>query len=121
MSKINIYLRSVKRNGKKELALFDDERNGDIDNLVTEARPGDTIIWKKDTLSGIKGIASIYSKEEGKKILIDLPKGNDKVKKEWKYKIPKDAEGEESYGIIYVLDDGTKLDIDPKIKVLPPM
>ena len=37
-----------------------------------------------------------------------------------KLKIPKDAQGEESYGIEYILHNGTKLIVDPRLKILPP-
>jgi hypothetical protein len=119
MSKIKIFLRSVNCKDKKALALFDSERNGCLDDLVTTAKPGDLIIWKLDKRSGLKGIEAIYPKEKGGTIFSELER-SEKIQKKIKYRIPKDASGEEAYGIKYVLCDGSKLDIDPKIKIIPP-
>ena len=50
MKTVTICLRSVEQEGKKRLAMFDSNRNGDIDNLTTEVESGSTIIWKLDSL-----------------------------------------------------------------------
>ena len=38
---VKIYLRSIVNEGKNSLAMFDSNRDGDIDNLTTEVDAGD--------------------------------------------------------------------------------
>ncbi|NBC83510.1 MAG: hypothetical protein GVY19_09020 [Bacteroidetes bacterium] len=120
MNKIKIYLRSVNNDNEKRLALFDTERNGAIDELVTYANPGDLIIWKLDNCSNIKTIDSIFPKlKDGKIFRGGNPKKGNRGKT-WKYRIPKDAEGDEAYGIGYTIGDGTSHIVDPQIRIKPP-
>lgn len=120
MSKIKIYLRSVNNDNEKRLALFDTERNGAINDLTTIAHPGDVIIWKLDKCSGIKNITNIFPKEKEGKVFRGENPERGFLGKRWKYRIPKDAEGDEAYGIEYTICDGTRLVVDPHIKVKPP-
>ena len=118
---VKIYLRSIVHNGKQCLAMFDSERNGDINNLITGAHAGDKLIWRPDSCSGIKSIIKIYSKEEERIIFESDPQ------KQWlcrgfEFIIPKSVkEGVvEGYTIEYLLRDDTKCILDPYIKILPP-
>jgi hypothetical protein len=120
MKRVTIYLRSVEDDKGKHLALFDSNRNGAIDNLITVAPSGGTIIWKLDRCSGIKSITKIYSKTEKPIVFI-----ND-LKKLWlckgfKLKLPNvEKEVEEEYFIKYVDWKNEEVKIDPYIRVPPP-
>jgi hypothetical protein len=117
--KVKIYLRSVVQNGEKRLALFDSNRNGDINNLTTDVFAGDMVIWKPDCFSGIKSITKIYSKKGERNVF-----KTDPVKrwlcKGFKLKLSESARGTEAYTIEYILNDETKAIIDPYVKILPP-
>ena len=76
MKKVRIYLRSLlvpkdlEKKAKKEkvdvinkLLLFDSNRNGAVNDLVTKVYSGDLIIWKLDRCSGIRKITKITPKE----------------------------------------------------------
>ena len=41
---VKIYIRAIVKGGKNSLALFDSHRNGDVNDLITGANVGDTII-----------------------------------------------------------------------------
>jgi len=119
MKIVKIYLRAVDQEGKKRLAMFDTNRNADIDNLTTVVEPGATVIWKLDCLSEISRIARIYSKT-GKRNIFKTDPRKIPFSKAFKLKISKDAEGEEAYAIEYILCDDTKVIIDPVIRIPPP-
>ena len=74
MKKVEIYLRSVLINKKDHLMLFDSNRNGAINDLVTVAPAGSKVIWKRDHCSGIKKILRIYSKKGQGKIFRTEPR-----------------------------------------------
>ena len=116
---VKIYLRSIIKDRKNRLALFDSNRNGDINDLTTEVKAGDTIIWKLDCCSGIKSITRIYSKEEEHPVFKSEP-----VKrflcKGFKLKLEKGAAGKEKYTIECILSNNKELIIDPYIRVPPP-
>ena len=115
---VKIYLRSILKDGENRLALFDSNRNGDINDLTTEVQAGATIIWKLDCCSGIKSITRIYSKEKVHTIF-----KSDPVKrllcKGFKLKLEKGAGGKEKYTIECILCNNTELIIDPYIRVPP--
>jgi hypothetical protein len=81
MKKVRIYLRSLLipedsvKNEKRskdivtnKLLLFDSNRNGAVNDLITVVPSGALIIWKRDRCSGIRKIIRIESKtDEGKK------------------------------------------------------
>ncbi len=119
MKKVRIYLRSILENGERRLELSDSNGNGGIDNLLTEAQRGDTIIWELDTRSGIKAISKVYSKTGKHNVFKTGPKKRF-LCKGLKLPVSNDAEGEEAYYIEYILEDGTKLKLDPWLKVIPP-
>ncbi len=119
MKTVTIYLRSVEQEGKKRLAMFDSNGNGDIDNLTTEVEAGATVIWKLDSFSGIRSITRIYSKT-GKRNVFKNDPAKRLVWKGFMLQLSKDAEGEEAYNIDYILCDDTKATIDPYIRVPPP-
>lgn len=119
--KVKIYLRSIVINGKKQLAMFDSNRAGDIDNLVTIAEPGDKIIWKPDCCSGIKSITKIFPKR-GKNTIFKKNPQKQLLCRGFEMQVPLDAErgSEEAYNIEYILCDDTKGSIDPYIRIPPP-
>ncbi len=119
MKTVTIYLRSIKQNGEKHLAMFDSERNGDIDNLITEVPRGASVIWKLDCCSGIKRITKIYSKT-GERNVFKVNPEKRLLCKGFKLQISEDATGEEAYAIEYIICDETKLTVDPMIRVPPP-
>jgi hypothetical protein len=116
---VKIYLRSILKNGKDSLAMFDSNRQGDINNLITEVRAGDTIIWKPDCCSGIKSITGIYSKEDKHSVFKSNPEKRF-LCKGFKLRLEEGAEGEEKYTIEYITGEDTKVTIDPYVKILPP-
>ncbi len=119
MKNVKIYLRAIASNGKNELMLFDSNRNGAINDLVTTAYAGTTVIWKPDQRSGIKRILRVYSKSMQGNIFRTEPK------RRWLcntfyLNIPRDAKGEEKYGIDFLLCNNTKVTIDPTIIIKHP-
>jgi len=116
---VKSYLRAIVRRKEKCLALFDSNREGDINNLFTDVPSGGTIIWKPDCCSGIKKIVRIIPekadvhpvfKSNPKKLL--LCRG-------FIYRLEKGAEGEEKYTIECILCNNTKLTVDPFIRIPP--
>jgi len=116
---VKIYLRAIIKDGKNSLALFDSNRNGDINDLITEVKAGDTIIWKLDCCSGIKSITRIYSKEKVHNVFKSDPRKR-MLCKGFKLQLGKRAEGEEKYTIECILRNNRELNIDPYIRVPPP-
>jgi hypothetical protein len=127
--KVKIYLRAIVQDTLKvkvnHLALFDSNRNGEIDTLKTVVKEGDTILWKLDRCSGIKSIEKIYPdrnlphpvfKTEPTKLL--LCKGF-KLQIEKGLVVAPDNYVEEKYFIKCTLCDNTDLTIDPYIRVEP--
>jgi hypothetical protein len=116
---VTIYLRSIKLNEENHLAMFDSNRNGDIDKLTTEVPAGDTVIWKLDSLSGIRSITKIYSKTKERNVFKTDPRKR-LLCKGFKLQLTNDAKGTEAYAIEYILYDGKELKTDPMIRVIPP-
>lgn len=116
---VKIYLRAILKNGQDSLALFDSNRNGDINDLTTEVKAGDTIIWKLDCCSGIKSIARIYSKEKVHIVFKSDPRKR-LLCKGFKLQLEKGVEGKEKYTIECILGNNKELIIDPYIRVPPP-
>jgi len=119
MKNVTIYLRSISSPEKIKLMLFDSNRNGAINDLVTIAAPGSTIVWKRDRSSGIRRILRIYSKTRKGNIFRNEPT------RFWfsnifTLKLSPNAEGEEAYSIDFLLCDKTRVTIDPVIKIPPP-
>jgi len=119
MKTVKIYLRSIEVKGKNRLAMFDSNRNGDIDNLTTDVPPGATIIWTLDCLSGIQSITGIKSKTGKGNIFSSDPRKR-LLCKGFTLRLSKDAKGEEAYTVEYILCDDTKVTIDPVIRIEPP-
>lgn len=119
---VKIYLRSIEQEEKKKrLAMFDSNGNGDIDNLITDVPAGDLIIWKPDRFSGIKSITKIYSKDGIRNVFKEDPRKR-LLCKGFKLRLSKDIKvnEREAYTIEYVLNDDTKVVIDPYIRIPPP-
>jgi hypothetical protein len=117
---VKICLRAIVKNGENSLALFDSNRNGDINDLITDAYPGDKVIWKLDCCSGIKSITRIYSKEKDHPIFKSDPKKRS-LCKVFELQVPKTAKPEvrEQYAIEYILRDDTRMTIDPYVRIPP--
>ena len=99
--------------------LFDTNRNGAINDLVTTVPAGSKIVWRRDRRSGIKRLLSVYPKSKDSKIFRNEPRRCWFFNIFW-MKVPKDVEGEEAYNIDYLLCDKKKVTIDPIIRVPPP-
>lgn len=67
---VTIYLRSVVKDKRDCLAMFDSNRKGDINNLETVVHPGDKLVWALDSEHGIKELVSIRSKEVEPKLIL---------------------------------------------------
>jgi hypothetical protein len=117
---VKIYLRAIKQGDANCLALFDSNRQGDINNLTTDANVGDTVIWTLDCCSGIKSITNISPKEDSNNsVFLSAPRKR-LFCTGYKLPIEKGAKGIEKYTIKCVLSDNTELPIDPYIRVPPP-
>ncbi len=116
---VKVYLRAIKQGDANCLALFDSKRQGDINNLITDANVGDTVIWKPDCCSGIKSITKIYSKEDKHPVFKSHPKKR-MLCAGFKLPIEKGAGGIEKYTVECILCDNTELITDPYIRVPPP-
>jgi hypothetical protein len=116
-----IYLRSIKQDEKIRLAMFDSNRDGNIDILTTDVPAGEKVIWKLDRCSGIKKISRIYPKE-GKGIIFKNDPKKQFLCKGFELQVPDIvAIGQkEAYTIEYILHDDTKMIIDPYIRIIPP-
>ena len=119
MTTVYVYLRSVKADGREVLALFDSNRYGAINNLVTEVPAGAKIVWRPDFCSGIKTIVSIRSKS-GKGNIFNAEPKKQLLCRGFFLQLTKEARGEEEYLIEYISDKGEKYIIDPYIKIKPP-
>lgn len=119
MKTVYIYLRSVKAGDGDALALFDSNRCGAINSLVTEVPAGAKIVWRPDFCSGIKTIVSIRSKSGKGNIFITEPKKRLLCRGLF-LQLPKEARGEEEYLIEYISSQGKTMSIDPYIKIKPP-
>lgn len=119
MKNVKIYLRSISSQEKNQLMLFDSNRSGAIDDLVTIAPAGSTVVWKLDRCSGIKNILRIYSKAGKGNVFLAEPK-RFLFFNIFTLKLSPEAKGEEPYCIDYLLPDNTKVTIDPVIKIPPP-
>ena len=118
MKKVKIYLRSILIDKKDQLMLFDSNRNGAINDLVTVVPAGSKIVWKRDRCNGIKKILRIYSKNGQGNIFRTEPRKH-WLCKAFYLKLSNEAEGEEAYSIDYLLHNKT-VTIDPVIKIPPP-
>ena len=116
---VKIYLRAIEKDGKNYLALFDSTGNVDINNLITDALPGATIIWKLDCCSGIKSITRIYSKEKAHPVFKSEPKKR-LLCKEFTLQLEEGVAGKEKYTIECILRDNKELIIDPYLRIPPP-
>ncbi len=116
---VTIYLRAIVKGKVKSLALFDSNRQGDINDLTTNAKVGDTIIWKLDCCSGIKSITRIYSKEDKHPVFLSAPRKR-LLCAGFKLPIEKGADGIEKYTVECILSDNKELITDPYIRVPPP-
>lgn len=118
---VKIFLRSIVKDDKKHLAMFDTNHDGDIDNLTTQAHAGDKVIWKLDCCSGIKSITRIYSKGKEHTVFKSDPK-KQLLCKGFKLQLSESlkAGDKEEYAIEYILCDGTNVVIDPCIRIDPP-
>ncbi len=119
MKKVKIYLRSILVDKKSQLMLFDSNRNGAVNDLVTIAPAGSTIVWKRDRCSGIKKILRIYSKT-GKGNVFRTEPRKCRFFNRYYLKLSQNAEGEEAYNIDFLLYGKTRITIDPIIKIPPP-
>jgi hypothetical protein len=119
---VKIYLRSIVNDRKNSLAMFDTNRDGAIDNLTTKVIQGTKkVIWKLDCCSGIKSITKIWSKNKEHKVFKSEPTKL-LLCKGFQVQISESAkpEEEETYAIEYLLRNGTKVVIDPYIRIIPP-
>lgn len=119
MKKVKIYLRTILVNNETQLMLFDSNRNGAVNDLVTEAPAGSTLIWKTDNCSGIEKILRVYSKTGKGNVFHTEPK-KCRFSKGFYLNLSTNAKGEEAYSIEYIPCGKEKVTIDPTIKIPPP-
>jgi hypothetical protein len=121
---VKIFLRSIKCDigkGKENcLAMRDSNCSEGINNLVTEVTGGSKVSWELEKLSGIKSISRIWGEATKSKVFKNEPK---KILLQKGFQVDlvdSDIELQGKYNIEYILDDETKMIIDPYIKILPP-
>ena len=117
--RVTILYYAIELNGGKHLAMRDSNGKIAIDDLETVVKPGATIIWKRERISGIKKVTIIHSKEvEEHQVFINEPRKRLFCKGGYKLKIENDAkEGREKYYIKYIDWDDTEVPIDPHIRI----
>jgi len=121
---VKIYLRSIVKDEKEHLVMFDsngdgDISNGDINNLITKVPSGAKVIWKLDRFSRIKRITKISSKTGAHNVFKSDPRKL-LLCKGFKLRVPETKETiSEQYNIEYTLNDGKNKKIDPYIRVEP--
>ncbi|GEM_PF-2346719 len=117
-NEVTIQLQAVTINGKKHLKLSDSNGNVATDHLVTQVSKGGTVTWKLKSSSKIVSIERIYSTEAESKIFKGdaQRQGNSNV---FKLKVPDNVASEtmEKYNIIYIHKDGSKVEVDPYIRI----
>jgi hypothetical protein len=124
MVMVKIFLRSIQSdigNGKENcLSMRDSNGNEGINNLVTAVTGGSKVIWELEKQSGIKSIYRIWAEAARSKVFKNEPK-KILLKKGFQVDlVDSDSELEGKYNIEYILDDETKMIIDPYIRILPP-
>jgi hypothetical protein len=122
---VKVFLSSVQMdlgNGMENcLQMHDSNGNSGVNNLKTEVKSGSKVCWVLDNESGIKSITRVWGtedqskdkvfKKEPKKTLITRVFQGDVV--------DTTTELEGKYDIEYILNNGTKITIDPYIKIIP--
>jgi hypothetical protein len=119
---IKILVRAIKRGPNDHLAMVDSKRQGNIDALITEAKPGETISWSLDSFSGIDHIEKIYTRAHNPRIFrthIDYP-GPFTLHIPERANIGLTRPYKEKYFIKCRLTEGRSITIDPFIKIPPP-
>jgi hypothetical protein len=117
--RVIIYIRSIRQDGVIHLTMFDSNGKIAIDSLITDVQPGGTVIWKLERASGIKNIDKIYA-TTGEHNIFKKDPAKRFLSKGYKLKVPDDAkEGEEEYAIDYILENNTKVTIDPYLRIPP--
>jgi len=116
---VTIQLQAViKEDGKKHLKLSDSNGNIATDHLVSVVSRGGTITWNLKSSSKITSIERIYSPEKEKEIFVGdaQRQGNSNV---FKLKVPDNVTSGalEKYNIIFIHKDGSKVEIDPYIRI----
>ena len=115
---VTVELKAVIVDSKKHLKLSDSNGNIATDHLVTLVSKGGTITWKLKSSSKINSIERIYSPGPEKEIFKEdaQQQGNSNV---FKLKVPDNlASGTmEKYNIIFIYTDGSKVEIDPYIRI----
>jgi len=119
--KLKIFITPIKKNGKYELELRDNEGNEGIDELISKARPKSRVGWiprdnREEDLK-IKKLVKIAAKDGSDDIFMNGPKPS--RGKKWRGIVAKDAKGKkEDYFIEYRLKgDDTIYYCDPSIVV----
>lgn len=129
---VTIYLRSIIKDKRYCLAMFDSNGKGDINNLETRVDPDSSVVWKLDKPSGIKRIISISPRDPKYTEIFK----NDVIAKspdEFELQLPKSlVRALEAYNIEYVIEveqivKGEKVEkvektivIDPYVRIEPP-
>jgi hypothetical protein len=117
-NKVIIYLRSVEINGEKHLYMYDSNGSSSLDSLITDVKPGAAVYWELERNSGIKKIKNISSSHGKRNIFKEDPSGIF-LSKAFMLKLSDDVKDEEKYTIEYILEDNTRIIIDPYLRIKP--
>lgn len=115
---VKIYMRAIKKAGKKHLKMYDTNDRGHkvVDMLKTEVQPGSIVIWERTWFSRIEEIKSISSKIDNGLIFTKDAQPIPGTKR-FKLEVPQDVSSgyEEEYYIEFVDKKGKTWTIDPHL------
>ncbi len=117
MGKRTVTIRAFELGDEILLYLIDSGGQRGVQNITTQANPGDEIIWKLDTRSNIKRILSIEAKNSRLNVFKKKPSKVSDA--EFMGVIAPDASGIGGYNIVYEYKDSSIQLDDPFIEVEP--
>ena len=118
---VTIYLEAINDNGNYHLKMYNsyDQNNPEIDDLITEVKPGTIVTWDLVNNSGISEIMRIIPLTKKGKIMKKDAKPVPETNKH-EYKVPSNApvpSEKEKYLILFKDMDGHPHLIDPYLKI----
>lgn len=118
--KVKIYLRAIKKDGKKHLKMHNhyDKENKKIDTLETLVNPGDTVVWELRNISRIENIIKISPSEPG--VIMSEDATPIQGTKSFMFIVPENIQSKterEKYDIKFLHKQGDTITIDPYLKI----
>jgi hypothetical protein len=121
---VKIFLSSVQMdlgNGMENCLHLRDSNGTGVNNLKTEVPKGSTVCWVLEKESGIKSITRIWGTEkQPNNIVFKKEPKKTIITRVFQADVIDTIDVEGKYNIEYILENGTKMIIDPYIKIIPP-